>query len=155
MTRTKAEKIRKGIDNKIRKATVDMEWWADFWGFTVDEYEEFLDMAIKALEQIESGRYLKAEALKKEPSEDTISRQAVEEMIKAEMPERGMWIEKEHLVPLARDAEPLNWDKYDKKTHSELEQYWHCSECDYEADRHFRPLWKYCPNCGARMESDE
>lgn len=49
MTRAKAEKIIKGIDNKIRKATVDMEWWADFWGFTVDEYEEFLNMAVEAL----------------------------------------------------------------------------------------------------------
>lgn len=51
MKRAKAEKIKKGIDDKIRKSTVDMEWWANFWGFTVDEYEEFLDMAVKALEQ--------------------------------------------------------------------------------------------------------
>lgn len=77
MTRTKVEKIRKGIEDKIRCNTVDMEEWAEYWGFTEDEYDEFLDVAIEALEQ--------------EPSEDTISRQAVEEMIKAEMPERGMW----------------------------------------------------------------
>ena len=69
-------------------------------------------------------------------------------------PKRGKWVKKEHLVPLARDAEPLNWEKYDEKTHSELEEYWHCSECDYEADRHFRPSWNYCPNCGARMEKE-
>lgn len=56
MTRAKAEKIKKGIDDKIRKATVDMEWWANFWGFTVDEYEEFLDMAIKALQQAPKRR---------------------------------------------------------------------------------------------------
>ena len=30
-------------------------------------------------------------ALEKEPCEDAVSRQAVEKMIKAEMPERGMW----------------------------------------------------------------
>lgn len=42
-----------------------------------DETQAFCDMAIKALEQ--------------QPCEDCISRQAVEEMIKAEMPERGMW----------------------------------------------------------------
>ena len=51
MTRAKAEKIKRGIDNKIRKTTVDMEWWAYVWGFTVDEYEEFLDLATEALEQ--------------------------------------------------------------------------------------------------------
>lgn len=51
MTKAKAEKIRKSIDNKIRKSTVDMEWWAYFWGFTVGEYEEFLDLATEALEQ--------------------------------------------------------------------------------------------------------
>lgn len=68
---------------------------------------------------------------------------------------RGKWVKKEHLVPLARDAEPLNWDKYEEKTHSELEEYWHCSECGYEADRHFRPSWKYCPNCGLPMRGEE
>lgn len=51
MTRAKAEKIKKGIDDKIRKTTVDMEWWAYFWGFTVGEYEEFLDLATEALQQ--------------------------------------------------------------------------------------------------------
>lgn len=51
MTKAKAEKIRKGIEDKIGKTTVDMEWWAYFRGFTVDEYEEFLDMAIQALEE--------------------------------------------------------------------------------------------------------
>ena len=51
MTRAKAEKIRKGIEDKIRCNTVDMEEWAEYWGFTEDEYDEFLDMAIEALQQ--------------------------------------------------------------------------------------------------------
>lgn len=67
MTKAKAEKIRKGIENKIRSATADMEDWADFWGFTVDEYYEFLDMAMEVLEQ--------------ELNEDYISRaKAIEEV---------------------------------------------------------------------------
>lgn len=70
-------------------------------------------------------------------------------------PKHGKWIKKEHLVPLAWDAEPLDWDKYDEKTHSELQEYWHCSECDYEADRHFRPSWEYCPSCGSYNGDDE
>lgn len=51
MKRAKAEKIRKGIEDKIRCNTVDMEEWAKFWGFTEDEYDEFLDMAIETLGQ--------------------------------------------------------------------------------------------------------
>lgn len=51
MTKAKAEKIKRGIDDKISCNTVDMEEWAEFWGFTEDEYDEFLDMAVQALEQ--------------------------------------------------------------------------------------------------------
>ena len=47
------------------------------WQKMVDEECQALGMAIKALEQ--------------QPCEDLISRQAVEEMIKSELPERGMW----------------------------------------------------------------
>ena len=53
MTREKAEKIKRGIEDKIRSNTVDMEDWAGFWGFTVDEYEEFLDMAMETIENKE------------------------------------------------------------------------------------------------------
>lgn len=51
MTKKIAEKIVRGIKDKIEANTVDMDDWAKFWGFTVDEYEDFLDMAIKALSQ--------------------------------------------------------------------------------------------------------
>ena len=52
MTKEVAEKIARGIKDKIECNTVDIDDWAEFWGFTREEYEEFLDMAIKALEQI-------------------------------------------------------------------------------------------------------
>lgn len=51
MTKEIAEKIVRGITDKIECNTVDIDDWAEFWGFTREEYEEFLDMAIKALEQ--------------------------------------------------------------------------------------------------------
>ena len=51
MTKKIAEKIVKGITDKIECNTVDIDDWAEFWGFTREEYEEFLDMAVKALEQ--------------------------------------------------------------------------------------------------------
>ena len=51
MKKEVAEKIVKGITDKIECNTADIDDWAEFWGFTREEYEEFLDMAVKALEQ--------------------------------------------------------------------------------------------------------
>jgi len=51
MTKEVAEKIVRGITDKIECNTADIDDWAEFWGFTKEEYEEFLDMAKKALEQ--------------------------------------------------------------------------------------------------------
>lgn len=65
MTREKANNIARGIADKI-EATTDIDDWAEFWGFTRDDYEEFLDMAIKASER--------------ESCKDAISRQAVLDM---------------------------------------------------------------------------
>ena len=47
MTKEVAEKIVNGIIDKIECNVVDIDDWAEFWGFTREEYEEFLDMAIK------------------------------------------------------------------------------------------------------------
>ena len=65
MTKEKANNIARGIADKI-EATTDIDDWAEFWGFTRDDYEEFLDMATKTLE----GGGCK----------DAISRQAVLDM---------------------------------------------------------------------------
>lgn len=32
------------------------------------------------------------------------------------------------------------------------DKYW-CSECNYTVER--LPLWKYCPNCGAKMDEGD
>lgn len=29
---------------------------------------------------------------------------------------------------------------------------WQCSECKYIVEKEREPLWKFCPNCGAKME---
>lgn len=57
----KAEKIAKGIIDIIECNTVDIDEWAEFWGFTREEYEEFLETAIKALEQKpKTGHWIKS-----------------------------------------------------------------------------------------------
>ena len=61
MKKEVAKKIVRGITDKIECNTVDIDDWAEFWGFTREEYEDFLDMAIKALDQ--------------QPCEDCISRE--------------------------------------------------------------------------------
>ena len=32
-------------------------------------------------------------------------------------------------------------------------KYWKCSACGYRTEK--EPIWKYCPNCGARMDGDK
>ncbi len=51
MTKEKAKKIAKGITDKIEASTADIDDWAKFWGFTRKDYEEFLEMPIKIMEQ--------------------------------------------------------------------------------------------------------
>ena len=64
----------------------------------------------------------------------------------------GKWIEKPHWVPLPWDCLPSQVGIYDKNTHSEQQMWWHCSCCDYEPSRTWKPSFKYCPNCGAKMD---
>ena len=69
---------------------------------------------------------------------------------------QGEWVEKPHKVYLPRDYEPDITDyrdrQYNEEDHSIIQYWWHCSECDYEADRLSKPIHNYCPNCGRRMK---
>lgn len=55
--------IVRGITDKI-EATTDIDDWAEFWGFTRDDYEEFLD---KTLEQESILDKIRAEIEKLNP----------------------------------------------------------------------------------------
>lgn len=125
----------------------------------LEESYEALDMAIKALEQA--------------TCEDCISRQAVEEMIKAELPERGMWEiegdkEKEtvcevcvELMQKLSDLPPVtpqpktgkwifhkSFDNGRKNCNECIE----CSQCHTWLGHDCYAKTPYCPICGARME---
>lgn len=51
MTKEIATRIVKGITDKIKFNTIDIDDWAEFRGFTREEYEEFLNNAIETSEQ--------------------------------------------------------------------------------------------------------
>lgn len=63
----------------------------------------------------------------------------------------GKWILKKELVPLSWDSSPLDYDNYDKDTHSEWKEFYFCSECGWKYDE-FKG-GNYCPNCGVRMKN--
>jgi YHS domain-containing protein len=57
MTIETAKRIAKGITDKIECNTADIDDWAEFWQFSREEYEEFLDMPIKTLEQEQKSEW--------------------------------------------------------------------------------------------------
>lgn len=73
-------------------------------------------------------------------------------VIDIEEPKHGEWIKRPHRVPLPWDYPPeWNDDSYNEKDHSIIEKWWHCNKCGYEASRSWKPIYNFCPNCGARM----
>ena len=71
--------------------------------------------------------------------------------IRKDNPERqkGKWILKEELVPLPLDCSPLNYDKYDKNTHSEWQSLYFCSNCGWKSGEFTGG--DFCPKCGHDM----
>ena len=72
---------------------------------------------------------------------------------------QGEWIKKPHKVYLPRDYEPDIIDyrdrQYNEEDHSIIQYWWHCNQCNYEADRWMKPTFNFCPNCGADMRNKD
>lgn len=143
---------------------------------TIDKFAK--DVAEKALDEyVYDGKTIRewVEIIaKQEPCEDCISREAVEEMIKAEMPERGMWEiegdkEKETVcevcvdlmqklselppvTPQQKTAHLINLEK--TKYKGLVLPFWGRYECS-ECGNHGQYNFNFCPNCGARMTESE
>lgn len=130
MTKEVAEKIVRGITDKIECNTVDIDDWAEFWGFTREEYEEFLDMAVEAIEQEPQTFEWCTDCREYDQKKhcchrwSKVIRSTVEEI---KQPKTGHWIHLKH-----------NKGK--------------CSEChDVVLIAQMYGNANYCPNCGARM----
>jgi hypothetical protein len=102
---------------------------------------EALDMAIKALE--------------KQPCEDCISREAVDEYI-TNLLSGYLYDEErtrlEDLTAFIWELPSVQPTRTTGKWETFVEDYNKCSKCG-EMGKFYR-IYKYCPNCGARMEEE-
>ena len=100
-----------------------------------------------------------------EPCEDAISRQAVLEIAKSS---KSNWIDNSVLFKRVNELPPVTPKQ--RTGHWEYVQYdyypklgnWHCSECRCvvvecvnKEEKGGIPLYKYCPQCGAKIQEVE
>ncbi|MBQ1573925.1 MAG: hypothetical protein IIZ78_22605 [Clostridiales bacterium] len=115
MTREIAKRIVKGITDKIECNTADIDDWAEFWGFSREEYEEFLDMPIKTLEQ-ESTFQKKAEIVISQLRADRDRLQDAFDKLRAEIERQEKWLMvagyNQYNVDIALDTIKSVVDKY-------------------------------------------
>lgn len=132
-----------------------------------NEDNEALDMAIKALEQepcenwydvpsdemtleqarqaVRDLRKMWAEHLEQEPCEDAISRQAVLDMMQMRMGGKELYMAVYDLPSVTPKQKAGKWIEHCYQNLS-------CSNCGYIVADTDIDEYKYCPNCGAKME---
>jgi hypothetical protein len=162
MTKEVAEKIAKGITDKIECNTVDIDDWAEFWGFTREEYEEFLDMGIKAFEQQPCEDTINRNDLKRAISELTYWHPTIDERLEVGgafdntvYKVEDVWRLTKILpsvTPPQRKTGHWKWKLASNGWANHI-----CSECGFKknTDIHVKLNWQYCPNCGAKMEVEK
>ena len=104
-----------------------------------------------------SNEYLEAvrmarEALEQEPCEDCISRQAVLDLAK-----KGVLISNDNYKCVCRAINDLPSVNSVKTGHwIDHRYYMECSICEFpwKYSENMAEQFKYCPNCGAKMESE-
>lgn len=108
---------------------------------TIGEQVDALEMAIQALSQ--------------EPCEDAISRHKAIVMITA-YEGKSAQIEALEQLPSVNPQKSAKWIGIDEEPHEDYE----CNRCGYVCSTftaNIKPSeeYKYCPNCGAKMESED
>ena len=102
-------------------------------------------------------------ALEQEPSGDAISRQAVLDLMADYDLSMGQVVRGIHALPPVKPQEPKigHWEWVQYNYNPQLGN-WHCSECKCvvvecvgKEEKGGIPLYKYCPQCGAKMEVSE
>ena len=117
------------------------DWDGYFIGHSSDDVNGALNMAIKALEQ--------------EPCDDAISRQAVLDLVADYDLSMGQVVKAIHALPsVTPQPRTGRWIQKEEEGDAEPFIIWECSEC-HCVDEDGKPSYKYCPQCGARMEVEE
>lgn len=111
--------------------------------------------------RFDEARKISIEALKTELTEDTISRQAVlEKAIYTETEEgwSGRTVDVndiESLPPVIPSRPTGRWIKHENNAAGIcMRVSWECSECHVWLGCEYFVRRSYCPNCGAKMESE-
>lgn len=98
-----------------------------------------------------------AKALEQEPCEDAVSREAVEDIVMWYDGQGEMLDEIQKLPSVQPKSKTGHWEWVQYDYNPKLGN-WHCSECRCVVvecvDKNEKggiPLYKYCPNCGAKM----
>ena len=106
-----------------------------------EKHKEFVRMAIAAL--------------KAEPCEDAVSRSAIMKLQQAYRDECGYIVDNVVSVNLVRNLPSVTPKQRTGKWElTDDEQSYRCSYCKnhWISASEYLDVWKYCPNCGAKME---
>ncbi|MBO7726931.1 MAG: hypothetical protein J6S50_00610 [Oscillospiraceae bacterium] len=86
-----------------------------------------------------------------EPCEDAVSRQAAIRACGGYMVPVGIIKALQPVTPKQRTGK---WERHYSRPNVYADLCWHCSACGYYHADNWTNKFKYCPNCGAKMEGD-
>ena len=128
--------------------------------FTIENRDGIMDYG--ETEQLAEALEIALEALKAEPCEDAVSREAVLEVVNNPL---NIRLDKiiEDLPPVTPKQRTGHWEmpQLDDGMSDPIYYQVRCSECGFDLDPqtwhmelHQYGADKYCPNCGAKMEGE-
>lgn len=58
-------------------------------------------------------------------------------------------------MPTIEERKTGKWERHYSRPNVYADLCWHCSNCGYKTPDNWANKWKFCPNCGARMQEGE